>query len=154
MTVRTRVIGIGRASAGDDGVGLAVVDALRAASLGSGVDLCNVSEPTALIPLLEGASRVVLVDAVVGAGRAGEVLALSADDLDDVAPRLFSTHGVSVAQALALARALAPDGPSADVKIVAVCIARPAGPAHGLSAPIAEAVPRAAAAVVACIEEV
>ncbi len=154
MTVRARVIGIGRASAGDDGVGLAVVDALRAAPLGSGVELCNVAEPTALIPLLEGASRVVLVDAVVGAGRAGEVLALSADDLDDAAPRLFSTHGVSVAQALALARALAPDGPSADVKIVAVCIARPTGPAHGLSTEIAAAVPRAAAAVVACIEEV
>jgi hydrogenase maturation protease len=153
VTVRARVIGIGRASAGDDGVGLAVVDALRAAAIGPGVELHSVAEPTALIPLLDGATRVVLVDAVVGAGQAGEVLALSADDLDDAAPRLFSTHGVSVAQALALARALAP-GSATDVRIVAVCIARPAGPAHGLSAEIAAAVPRAAAAVLARIEEV
>ena len=150
---RARVIGIGQAAAGDDGVGLAVLDALERMPVPPGVQLLRVAEPTALIPLLEDAPRAVLVDAVVGAGQPGEVLTVPASAIDARVPGLVSTHGVSVGQAVALAEALSGERALADVWVVAVCIDPPEKLAHGLSEPVAAAVPRAARAVIAKLEE-
>lgn len=149
--MRTRVIGIGQAAAGDDGVGLAVLDALRDERLPAGLDLdlVSVPEPTALIPLLDGTARVILVDAALGAGAAGEIVSLPDSALEGRGPRLFSTHGVGVAQAVALARALSSEAMATNVWVVAICIDRPDGLRHGLSPAIAAAVPRAVAAVLA-----
>jgi|CZKU01.1.fsa_nt_gi hydrogenase maturation protease len=150
--MRARVIGIGQASAGDDGVGLAVLDALRRESLPSGVELVRVAEPTALIPLFDGGTPMILVDAVVGAGEPGDLLSLPLDALDDKGPRLLSTHGVGVAPAVALARTLSPEAKATNVWIVAICIERPDALRNGLSPAIAAAVPRAVLAVLARVE--
>ncbi len=64
--MRARVIALGQPAAGDDGVGLAVLEALRARNI-EGVELCAVAEATAMIPLLEITTPVIVVDAAVGA---------------------------------------------------------------------------------------
>ncbi|MDC0742849.1 hydrogenase maturation protease [Polyangium mundeleinium] len=142
------MIAIGQRAAGDDGVGPAVLDALRAQGAGEGVDLCEVDEPSALLPLLEGAHRVILVDAALGGGGgAGTVHVLAEETLDarDIAP--ISTHGLTVGQVLGLARALAPDKVCRDISIVAISVERPACLAYGLSPEALAAVPRATEAV-------
>jgi hydrogenase maturation protease len=55
-----------------------------------------------------------------------------------------SSHGIGVADALALAGALGHDVSMAALRIVAVAIARPAGRRAGLSPEVAAAVPGAA----------
>ncbi|MDI1436236.1 hydrogenase maturation protease [Polyangium sorediatum] len=142
------MIAIGQRAAGDDGVGPAVLDALRAQGTGEGVDLCEVDEPSALLPLLEDARRVILVDAALGGGGgAGTVHVLAEETLDvrDIAP--ISTHGLTVGQVLGLARALAPDKVCRDISIVAVSVERPACLSYGLSPEALAAVPRAVEAV-------
>lgn len=142
-----RVIGIGQRAAGDDGVGPAVIDALRVEGAGEGIDLCEVNEPSALLPLLSGARRVILVDAALGGGGPGTIHVLAPESLaaQEITP--ISTHGISVGQALGLARVLAPDEVCPDIHIVAVSVERPAGLAYGLSAEALAAVPRATEAV-------
>jgi hydrogenase maturation protease len=157
--MRARIIGIGQESAGDDGVGLAVVRRLRAQAP-AGVELHEVAEASALIPLLgpssgssspvtiEHGGTVVIVDAVVGGGAPGEVLDLAPEEIAARGLRPLSSHGIDVAQALALSRELAPCVNSC-VHIVGVSIERPSGPRPGLSPAVALAVPRAAALALA-----
>jgi hydrogenase maturation protease len=145
--VVVRVIGIGQRAAADDGVGPAVIDVLREAGAGEGVELCEVAEPSALLPLLEGARRVILVDAALGGGAPGTVHVLAPEALaaGDIAP--ISTHGMTVGQALGLARVLSPEDVCPDISIVAISVERPACLAYGLSPEVKAAVPRAAEAV-------
>lgn len=142
-----RVIGVGQRAAGDDGVGPAVVDRLREEGVGEGVELHEVNEPSALLPLLSGARRVILVDAALGGGPPGAVHVLAPEALGARGLAPISTHGLSVAQALELARALSPGEICPDIRIVAVAIERPPCLAVGLSPEALAAVPRAAEAV-------
>jgi hydrogenase maturation protease len=139
------IVGVGQPFAGDDGVGPAVIDFLRRSDLPPGVTLTNVREPTALVPLLDEAERrLVIVDAVL-AEPAGEILELGAAEVESRGLSSVSSHGISVGQALALGRATRASGhPGADVRVVAITIARPARDSVGLSPAVAAAVPRAA----------
>jgi len=140
--MRARVIGLGQAAAGDDGVGLVVLDALRARGVPADIELVRAAEDATLVSLLETCAPVVLVDAVLGTP-AGEVLELSPTDLARHGPRAVSTHGLGVPDAVALARTLAPDTVAPSVHVVAVTIERPAGYTQCLSPAVAAAVPRA-----------
>jgi len=143
MSGRARVIGLGQAAAGDDQVGLAVIEHLRRAGIPEGVELLAAAEPSALLPLLETPGPVVLVDAVLAAP-AGEVLVLEPEELESRGLSTMSTHGLGVAQAVALARLLSPGAVSPSIHIVGVSISRPERFQQGLSPEVAAAVPRAA----------
>ncbi len=147
-----RVIGIGQDAAGDDGVGLAVVRALRTRGVPPGVELLEVPEPTALIGLLETPAIVILVDAIAGA-EPGHVLTLAPEEVEAVALRPLSTHGVGVLQAIAIARTLAGAAVSPRIRIVGVGILPPVAYRQALSPAVRAAVPRAAAAILALLEE-
>ncbi|HEU4729411.1 MAG TPA: hydrogenase maturation protease [Kofleriaceae bacterium] len=134
------VVGIGQAAAGDDGVGLVVAEALAA----RGFETRQAADASVLLPLLEAARRVVLVDAVVGGGAPGSVSRLAPAQLAS-GPTPLSSHGLGVAEALELARTLYGEAAGSRVDIVGVAIARPSGPAFGLSAEVAAAVEPAAA---------
>lgn len=134
------VIGVGHGGSGDDAVGLAVARRLRE----KGVEALEVSEPTALLELLDTNRPVIIVDAVVGADDPGAVVELSTTSI--ARARFVSTHGLDVASAVGLARVLF--GKS-DVTLVGVCIAPDAVRGSTLSPAIAGAVERAAAAVLA-----
>jgi hydrogenase maturation protease len=136
--VSTRVIGIGQRTAGDDAVGLAVVDALAAAALPDDVVLLQLADPSALVAELVG--RVILVDAMLAPQAPGSVRVVSEADFAPLAKSGVSSHGIGVAQALAVARAL---GREAEVVVVAVGIRAPTPFHMGLSPEVAAAVPDA-----------
>ncbi|HEY8209465.1 MAG TPA: hydrogenase maturation protease [Myxococcaceae bacterium] len=139
------VVGIGQEVAGDDGVGLAVLDELQRRDVPAGTRIIRLADPVDLVPLLESSAgeRVVLVDAVLGSP-AGAIVELSPEELSNQAPQPASSHGLGVARAIALARALSPDGAASRVRVVAVAIQAPGRYRAGLSPEVAAAVPRAA----------
>jgi hydrogenase maturation protease len=142
VKLRARVIGLGQAAAGDDGVGLIVLARLRERGVPEGVDVVCAPDGAALVELLETRAPVVVVDAVLGTP-AGEVLELVPSDLARRGLRPVSTHGLGVADAVELARVLAPDTVSPAIRLVAVTIERPVRYEQRLSAAVADAVPRA-----------
>jgi len=137
-----RVIGIGQRAAGDDGAGLAVLDALRRAELPAEVECLAVAEPSAMLPLLCTQGRVIIVDAVV-ASTAGDLLELAAHQVGAAALCSLSSHGLSVPQAIELARATEPSRICADIRILGITIARPLRLGEGLSPAVEAAVQRA-----------
>jgi hydrogenase maturation protease len=146
--MKARIIGLGQQAAGDDAVGLAVLDWLRTRRAASDrlleeVELMVAAEASALVPLLETPAEVVVVDAMLDLPP-GEVREFAPEDLARGGPQPLSSHGVGVGQAIALARLLAPETVSPSIRIVAVTVMRPERYEHGLSPVVAAAVPRAA----------
>ena len=100
----TRVIGMGAEDRGDDAAGLLVARLLRVAAP-PGVEVHeSAGDAGSLLELIEGADRVILVDAARGAGTPGtvECVPLSAP----LQPRVRSTHGLGLAEALGVASEL------------------------------------------------
>lgn len=130
------VAALGQAYRGDDAVGPMVLERL------DGLRCVRLAEPSLLVDLLPTVGRVVLVDAVVDGGPPGRVLVL--DEAALAEQPLMSSHGISVPQAIGLARALSED--CGEVVCVGITIAPPGPIAEGLSpeveAVIAEAAQR------------
>lgn len=141
------VAGIGAAGAGDDAVGLVVVEGVRARLPGRAeVEIRSLTDPSDLVPLLDGSRRVVVVDALL-AGAPGRVLALDVAELAAF-PASPTTHGFGLLDAIALATSLA-DGRPPRVRIVAVTIGPPRRGALDLSPAVAGAVDAAVLTVLA-----
>ncbi len=139
----TLVVGLGQRVAGDDAVGLAVLDEIERRGV-SGISLVRAREPSALVELVAGHQRTIVVDAVlVPSERVGEVLVIAPDELDPEAQSGISSHGLSVAQALELCQVLYPESGS-NLRLVAVGIQAPDRYGEALSPPVQAAV-RAAA---------
>jgi hydrogenase maturation protease len=145
------VIGCGQAAAGDDAIGFAVLDALAHESLPGAPELHRALDATALLPLLEGVSRVVIVDAALGL-EPGAVRVCAPHEISELGAGRVSSHGLGIGQAIELAQTLAPAAACRDVRIVAIGIHPPARYAFALSVEAAAAVPRAVAAVRVCLE--
>ncbi|NUP14258.1 MAG: hydrogenase maturation protease [Polyangiaceae bacterium] len=154
MTRATRIVGIGQPFAGDDGVGLAVVNELEQMSALVQVSFVQVSfarvaDAMGLLPLIESSELLVVVDAVL-ASPAGQVKVLDVDELSSFPSCRASSHGFGVAKALGLGTVLYP-AETREIRIVAVCIDRPRGYAVGLSPVVADAVRVAAARVLSLV---
>lgn len=108
------VIGVGNEFRSDDGVGWAVVDLLRERArhhpLPPGALLCKCDgEPARLLSLWEDACTSIVIDAARSDthGRAGRVTRLALDGpLPQSEPGVTSSHGLSLAAAVELARVL------------------------------------------------
>lgn len=152
MTGPVRIVGIGQRAAGDDGLGPEVIDHLRARGVPEGVELVTADDASVLVDLIDGAAAVVIVDAVVD-DPPGRVRDLRPEDLVRSPRSAVSSHGLTVAEAIGLARQVAPAPEAVPVHVVAVTVARPARLGHGLSAAVAAAVPAAAARCLAVARE-
>lgn len=141
MSRAVRIVGLGQEAAGDDGVGLEVARRLRA----EGLEVALARDAADLVSLLETDAEVIVLDAVAGGGPPGTVLRLDEAALDQ-GPRPVSSHAMSVAQAIALARTLHGPRCAPAVHLVGVAIARPCALAPGLSPVVAAAVEEAARA--------
>lgn len=120
---RVRIFGIGSPS-GDDQAGWLTVDALLAAGL-DGVVVEKLDRPGAnLVPLLENASRVILIDAMAGSGRVGEIRRFDQKDWPGYCQGL-SSHGFGVLAALSLAQALGSLPPRLDLYGIEIGSANP-----------------------------
>jgi hydrogenase maturation protease len=142
VTAGAVIVGIGQLAAGDDGVGLAVARELAA----RGLPVRESADASILLVLLETGHRVVLVDAVAGGGPPGTVMQLDPDVLVD-GPTPLSSHGIAVAEAVALARTLYGDAAVARLAIVGIAIERPPAHAVGLSPAVTASVSTAATLV-------
>lgn len=148
-----RVLGVGQAARGDDGVGLEVARVLRereppvAAEVHAGVD------PARVVELLDGARRVLLVDAVVAPGRVGQAWVQDPDAFQGGGGPPVSSHGMGLVEAVELARCLYPGGVAPEIRVLVVGIEEPGPMAQGLSPTVAAAVPAAVARALAWIEE-
>jgi len=138
--VRNVVIGVGSAQ-GDDAVGLEVVARLRSRALPSDVECVASERPAfALLDGLAGVAVLAIVDAVRPNGHPGRLCWISRAELARV-EHPASTHGLGVAEGLALAEALGVLPP--EVVILGVEAERFVGDA--LSASVARAVEPACA---------
>jgi hydrogenase maturation protease len=129
------VVALGQRFGGDDAVGLAVGERLRGAP---GVVVVEARDAADLIEAIEAGGDVIVVDAVRCAGEPGTVRVLLPEDLGREAS--VSSHGLDVAGAIALARALRPDAPAPRVRIVGVTIAGSDPFREGMSPAVAAAV--------------
>lgn len=104
----TRIVGIGNADRGDDAVGPRTIELLREAAP-PGVELCTVrGDMLAMLEAFDGASTVVLVDAMRSGAEPGTVLRLEVTAGEDLSAlgHLVSTHAFGLGQAVELARSL------------------------------------------------
>jgi hydrogenase maturation protease len=101
------VIGLGNPYRRDDAAGLVVAQRLRPKAPGHVTVMEHEGEPTALLEAWKDAHTVVLIDAVFSGADAGTIHRLDAQ-AGTIPQELFrySTHAVSVAEAIELARAL------------------------------------------------
>lgn len=105
MRPDTIVIGIGNEFRRDDGVGVAVAQRIAERNLRDVPVVSGISEPAALLDLWSGVARVVVVDAVAGAGvAAGDIRRWTTDDLQTTA--VVSSRTLGLAQTYALGQAL------------------------------------------------
>ena len=143
----TVVVGIGQPLGGDDAVGLVVAAHLRT----TGIQATSVEDGAALAELLSTAERAVIIDAVVGAGPPGTVIHLRGDELTELATSgiarasaaPLSSHGLSVALAVSIARAL---GGAAEAHLVGIAIAPPRDVRQSLPRDVRQSLPHTASA--------
>lgn len=103
---RALVIGVGNDFRSDDRVGLIVARALRARA-GTGCAVVEHDGETAgLLETWRGAETVVLVDALVSGAAAGTIHRFDAHTLTLPRGLSCSTHGLGIAEAVALGRAM------------------------------------------------
>jgi hydrogenase maturation protease len=98
-----RIIACGNRERQDDGAGFLVAERLR--SFGIPVETCS-GEATALLDAWRGAEDVVLVDAVVAGSPTGTVHVWDGDVPRFALFARFSSHGLGVAEAIAVAGVL------------------------------------------------
>jgi hydrogenase maturation protease len=100
------VLGLGNVLLGDDGAGPAVVTQLRDRHAApAGVRICDGGTlGLALLPYLEDARRVILVDAVAADAPAGTLVRLEGADVGPAVATRLSPHQVGVADLLDGAR--------------------------------------------------
>ena len=132
------MLGLGNPFWGDDAAGLRVVELLRDEALPAGAEVREAGTPgLALLEEWRGFGRVFLVDAVDMGLKPGEWREFEASEARLVAGRALSAHGVGVAEAMELAKALGL--PTPEVRVYGIQPGR-VGPGEGLSPRVAEAV--------------
>jgi len=119
------VIGVGNAMVGEDAFGGTVIALLRRrADLPAGVDLVDAqTDLLAFIDRFAAYDRVIVVDAVIGAGRAGEIAAFDEQTFAAWPDTRGGAHQVSALTALGLFRTLYPDA-GTRITLVALSVDR------------------------------
>jgi len=97
------ILGCGNRQRGDDAAGILAAERLRARGIGA--EVC-VGQPSELIEAWSGADDVIVIDAVVSGSPAGTVHEWDGRHSPPFATSAGSTHGLGVAHAIELARAL------------------------------------------------
>ncbi len=100
------VLGLGNPIMGDDGVGVLAVERLRDEwEVGEGVELVDGGTwGMTLLPTIEGARKLILVDAIHSGGMPGADVVLSGPRLPELLGPRLSVHQVDVIDLLTLAR--------------------------------------------------
>jgi hydrogenase maturation protease len=101
----TTVLGIGNPIMGDDGIGIALLSMLMAAGVERPVEFVDGGTiGMSLLPLVEDAGSLLILDAVAGDGPPGSVVRLTGDQLPRLMRAKLSPHQVGLLDVLAGAR--------------------------------------------------
>lgn len=125
---RITVLGIGNPLCRDDGIGIRIIHEMRDSGKYPEIDIIDGGSAPDLFSLLDtDAGKLIIVDALRGGGRAGEIyrLELGRENIADDTPA--SLHGMGILESLKLMRQLDRYPPS--VIIVGI---EPADVSHGL----------------------
>ncbi|MBI4714724.1 MAG: hydrogenase maturation protease, partial [Nitrospirae bacterium] len=145
--MRTRVIAVGHPFGGDDAVAFAVAGALKSRGVPPGVEVAEISDPTRIPHLISGVDRVIVVDAVMGEGKPGEILLLTPEALETGTLRPVSSHGIGVIESLRMGHLLLPEGERPEISLLGIRIPEARRFTEGLTPEVASAVPKAATRV-------
>jgi hydrogenase maturation protease len=105
--MKTAVIGIGNPLRGDDGVGVEVIRRLREGGPIEADLIDGGTDGLSLVERMRDYERVIIVDAVDAGKRPGEVFAFAPEEASILIRKdALSTHGLGLAEALALAQAI------------------------------------------------
>jgi hydrogenase maturation protease len=135
----TKIVGLGQRNAGDDAIGLLVLDGLKDHELPTETELYSLSEPSELTSVLQTNDSVWIIDAVVGPYPPGTILELSAQQWQQEQVQSISSHGLSLGQVLELTKELYPTTCTPQVLLLGVAIDPPQRYQIGLSKPIQKA---------------
>lgn len=104
MDEQVVVIGLGSPLMGDDGLGLAALELLRESWHLPGVELVDGGTwGMSLLPVVEGADRVLLLDAIQAGAAPGEIVVLDRDAIPRYFSATLSPHQVDLKEMLAAA---------------------------------------------------
>ncbi|WP_305042324.1 hydrogenase maturation protease [Geoalkalibacter sp.] len=144
----TIILGLGNPLMGDDGLGIVAVERLAEMDLPDGVAVMDGGTGgLTLLHLMEGARRVIFVDAVEMGRAPGHIACFDLGRAEVAEQAALSLHHSGLPQILALARELGP------LPKVILCGVQPAGvaPGMGLSPPVAAALPELLELIRRCI---
>jgi hydrogenase maturation protease len=150
--LKTAIYGIGNILLGDDGVGPAVVNHLTAHfTLPGDLTIEDLGTPSLDLPnYLAGYDRVIFIDAVAGDAAPGSIRLYSREEIVAAPPGIrISPHEPSINDALIVLDFAG--GAPQDVLLVGI-VPETLGGGLTLSQAVADAVPRAAEAVMALLE--
>jgi hydrogenase maturation protease len=104
---KVAIIGIGNLILRDEGVGVHAVRVLEEQSLPPGVEVIDGGTDTMeLLPVIQEAERIIVIDALRGGEKPGTIYRLSPDDLMGETERPLSLHQVGLLEVLGMARQL------------------------------------------------
>lgn len=152
-----RVLGLG-SPFGDDRLGWVAVENLmlsdRFRALPEGLASAQICDPVGnhLLDAMRGANLAILIDAAQSGSAPGTVRRLDARQIED-GTEPCSSHGFGLSSTLALGRALNDLPQNVILFLVEIPAAARFGPAAGLSAPVATAIPGLVAAVLSEITQ-
>ncbi len=130
------ILGIGNLLCRDDGIGIRTVMEMQAQEEYSGIRLIDGGTSPDLISLLDGdVDRVIIVDAMRGGGRPGDIyhLDLREENIED--GTATSLHGMGILDSLKLLKQLGQQPPQ--ITVIGI---EPADVSHGLNlSPVVEA---------------
>ncbi|MEU8712478.1 hydrogenase maturation protease [Streptomyces sp. NPDC048663] len=151
MSGRVVVTGVGNTLRGDDGIGPAVVEALRGRVPGGTVLTVSDGEPARLLDLWRNADAVIVVEAVrTDPARPGALHTLTSAEASTRVRTTASTHAFGLGECLALAEALGRMPPRLVVHAVEIANVELG---ERLSAPVRSALPDLTDRVVASVRE-
>lgn len=107
MILTIRILGCGNPLVGDDGIGIHVIERLKEmqSELPDDVELIDAGVcGLDLLNMMEGASKIIIVDAVKGAGNAGSIHRFGIDDIrESTSKGMVSIHETCLADVLSIA---------------------------------------------------
>ncbi len=143
-----KIIGCGNLLAGDDGIGIHVLNELKKTYLPSHIQLFEGgTDPLRLLDLLRNTSRVILIDAITGAGNPGEVFILTPEQIDTQPFEPLSLHQFSLPQIFQFGSELYPQEMPKEIFIVGIEGKSIDAYCTGLSPAVEQAIPQAIVAV-------
>lgn len=120
--MKTQILGIGNSILSDDGVGVHVVERLKAEEISPGVVLTvGGTGGSALIDMIEEGDRLIIVDAIITGAPPGTIHELSVQDILSATPiHLGSSHDFDFLTILGLGKDILGKEIPSEIMIIAV----------------------------------